>query len=282
MLQMSPVDELAYTTVRIETLSPQGRGSGTGFIAGFFDNGPLTQPVLVTNKHVVSDASEGFIRFHLADAAGNPIKGGQYAYHILDFKNAFVGHPDPDIDLCVMPLGSILQSMQAAGNPAFIKTIPKAACPSTSQWNEFLSIESVTMIGYPSGLWDSTNNRPLFRRGITATGLSFDYENKREFLIDIATFPGSSGSPVFILDLGMYVDKIGNTNLGNSRIQFVGVVHSMMRRQEFGEVLPVPIPTQMGAVAQYDMALHLGVAVKSTAVWEIEADYAARFPMPTP
>lgn len=279
---MFTTEQFAYTTVRIETVSAQGPGSGTGFIAGFFADGNGCQPVLVTNKHVVSGASGGVIRFHLADASGAPIKGAQHSFHITNFSNCFVGHPDAAIDLCVMPIGGIIKSMKDNGTPAFISIIYKDSCPTSVQWNEFLSVENVTMIGYPSGIWDSANNRPLLRKGITATSLSFDYENRREFLIDIATFPGSSGSPVFLMDLGMYIDKNGSVQLGSHRFYFVGVVHSMIGVQQLGNIITLPIPTQINALAQYNTPLHLGVAVKSTAVWEIEPAFAARFPMPSP
>jgi len=63
------------------------------------------------------------------------------------------------------------------------------------------------MVGYPIGLWDEKNNYPIFRKGITATHPANDYNGKSEFMIDAACFPGSSGSPVYIIDELNYVDK---------------------------------------------------------------------------
>lgn len=68
------------------------------------------------------------------------------------------------------------------------------------------------MIGYPNGLWDSQNNLPIIRRGITATSVKKDYNGKKEFLIDAAVFPGSSGSPVFIFNEGSYSVPGGFSN----------------------------------------------------------------------
>ena len=54
------------------------------------------------------------------------------------------------------------------------------------------------MIGYPDGIWDSVNNLPVIRKGITATHPHISWNGKTEFLTDIASFPGSSGSPYFL------------------------------------------------------------------------------------
>src|SRR5690606_27633581 len=54
----------------------------------------------------------------------------------------------------------------------------------------------VTMVGYPTGLWDDVNNYPLLRKGSVATHPHIDFKGKKEFLIDIPLYPGSSGSPV--------------------------------------------------------------------------------------
>jgi hypothetical protein len=48
------------------------------------------------------------------------------------------------------------------------------------------------MVGYPNGLWDTANNFPLIRRGVTATHIKNNYNGKSEFVIDIACYGGSS------------------------------------------------------------------------------------------
>ena len=60
-------------------------------------------------------------------------------------------------------------------------------------------VEDVLMIGYPNGLWDTTHNMPIIRRGTIATDIKLDYNEKKEFVIDAACFPGSSGSPVLFI-----------------------------------------------------------------------------------
>jgi len=58
------------------------------------------------------------------------------------------------------------------------------------QLGELSAIEDIIMIGYPDGIWDSINNQPIIRRGITATQPKNNFNGKQEFLIDAACFPG--------------------------------------------------------------------------------------------
>ena len=37
--------------------------------------------------------------------------------------------------------------------------------------NTISRIEDITVVGYPDGIWDSYNNMPIVRKGITATSL---------------------------------------------------------------------------------------------------------------
>ena len=66
--------------------------------------------------------------------------------------------------------------------------------------NTISRIEDITVVGYPDGIWDSYNNMPIVRKGITATSLQLDFNNEPKFLIDAAIYGGSSGSPVYIFN----------------------------------------------------------------------------------
>ena len=72
--------------------------------------------------------------------------------------------------------------------------------PDATALAKLNAVEEIMMIGYPNGLWDAKNNLPIVRRGITGTPAFVDYNDKPEFVIDAACFPGSSGSPVFIVN----------------------------------------------------------------------------------
>lgn len=80
------------------------------------------------------------------------------------------------------------------------------------------------MIGYPDSLWDEYNNMPLFRKCHTATRIDLDWNGKKEFLIDGACYNGSSGSPIVLLEEGMYYSRKENTHkLGSTRMFLLGI-----------------------------------------------------------
>ena len=126
------------------------------------------------------------------------------------------------------------------------------------------------MIGYPNGIWDSVNNKPIFRKGITATHPKFDYNGKKEFMIDAACFPGSSGSPVFILNEGGYRDKKGNTYLGTTRIMLIGVLYAGPQHTATGEVKIINVPTSQIPVSISSIPNNLGIVIKSFRIKELE------------
>lgn len=78
------------------------------------------------------------------------------------------------------------------------------------------AIEDVFFIGYPIGLYDTYYYLPILRKGITASPIKHDWLNQPRFLIDANVFPGSSGSPVFLYDKGMYTTPKGYY-IGKSR-----------------------------------------------------------------
>lgn len=81
---------------------------------------------------------------------------------------------------------------------------------------ELSAVEEILMVGYPNGLWDSVNNYPLIRRGITAShpAVDFEVDGVPTTVVDAACFPGSSGSPVILHNVGTYTDKKGTTHIG--------------------------------------------------------------------
>ena len=97
-----------------------------------------------------------------------------------------------------MPIEHILDEAEATDRTPYFPSLQKAMIPSSTDLEGLAAIEDVIMIGYPIGLLDSHNNLPVARKGITATDPVKDYEGRKEFMIDLACFPGSSGSPVFL------------------------------------------------------------------------------------
>jgi len=111
---------------------------------------------------------------------------------------------------------------------------------------------------------------------MTATPLAVAFEKTPRFLIDASVFGGSSGSPVFLLNQGMYCDKSGNTNIG-SRCFFVGVIASVFFRRQYNQIVSVPIPTQTQPMAAQQEMIDLGIVFKARTVVEaVEAFLKAK------
>lgn len=69
--QLSISERLAHSTVRIETTTAEGSGSGTGFFYHFVDKGDAHVPAIVTNKHVVNGAIRGQFVLTEKDSSGH-------------------------------------------------------------------------------------------------------------------------------------------------------------------------------------------------------------------
>lgn len=262
MQVVSVIEQLMFATVRITTTSAGSGGLGTGFI--YSDVSPITQLrrlFLVTNKHVIAGADTSTIHF-IADGGGHPLLGQEFPITVNQPELSFRGHPDPDIDITMMPLERILDVFQGRGQRAFYRSIPHTVCADEAKLMDYEPIEPVTFIGYPNGLFDSASLLPIVRRGHSATALTVDYGGKPIFLIDASVFPGSSGSPVFLLVPASTPDKHGDVYMGRGpQLLFLGVVAAVYQRD-------VPVLTGAGAPYINEM-LDLGIVYKASAVAEL-------------
>jgi hypothetical protein len=106
--------------------------------------------------------------------------------------------------------------------------------PAESVIKDLAALEDVVFVGYPAGLRDETHANPLIRRGITSTPVWRDFQGSPCFLIDAGVFPGSSGSPVFILNQGAYQTR--TALVVGSRLLFLGVItQTILGNQEGGK-----------------------------------------------
>ncbi|AVX90129.1 serine protease [Pseudomonas koreensis] len=262
-------EQLFFTTVRIDTVSPTGnQGSGTGFFFTY-KLGDVDYLFVVTNKHVVLGMREGQFSF-LKQKDNLPTLGDGFNLRMgsQDWQNMWYGHPDADIDIAVCPAAPLLDYVKKQhGTDLFIRSVDTSMIPNEAQISELDAIEPVTFIGYPNGIWDSKNLLPVARRGTTASPMEVDFEGTPRFLIDASVFGGSSGSPVFILNQGSYSAKNGGLVLG-SRLHFVGVIAAVYFRTHLNQIIAVPIPTQTQPMAQQQEMIDLGVVFKARTVVE--------------
>ncbi len=269
-MQLTIVDQLAYSTVRIETELLDGRiGTGTGFFYALDRQEDRRIPVIITNKHVIKDARIGKFRLTLKDQNGNPDINNHSLFHIDNFEQRWKPHPDPEVDLCAMPIAPLVNAVREKDKEPFFKNFDKKSLPSKAEIDDWIGMEEVTMVGYPNGIWDEKNNFPVFRKGITASNPKYDWNGKKEFLIDMACFPGSSGSPVLLFNLGGYQTRKG-TILGATRIKLLGILHSIFRYPVSGKIEIINVPIHQKPVAISSIPNNLGIIIKSERLLDFE------------
>lgn len=264
-------EQLLFTTVRIDTQDKEGKSwSGTGFIVSYKKD-DMEIPFLVTNKHVIKDMVSGKLEFwHKNDGKLDFSQRVEMPLH--NFESLWHPHPNSDVDIAVMPIGFLLSTAKAENREIFYKSVPNDMIASETQIQELDAIEEITTMGFPKSLRDEHNLMPIVRKGITSTHPALNFDNLPMFLIDAPIFEGASGSPVFIINIGMWQNKTGGTNVGGNRILLLGVVamaYSFFTDRELkkGEVKnEIEDGSKMVSVEKTYM--NLGVVFKSTSLIE--------------
>jgi hypothetical protein len=203
-----------YATVPID--NPQGE-CGTGFLVLREIDTNQGRVFLVTNKHVICRdsarrSSTPYIKCHFntKEADGSTgIVSGEIPLSNPDGSKRFREHPDGDTDVFAVEVTDVIQL-----NPKIEKRWATYNDFALEQKRIELDItvgEDIVTIGYPLGLRQGDSNFPLIRQGVISTKIGTRLKDKaqdsqgkirnrnlRAFLIDGATVPGSSGSPVVL------------------------------------------------------------------------------------
>lgn len=278
MPALTLAENLLYSTVMLTAFkSGAAVSTGTGFFMQFAFEGDRFVPAIVTNKHVVQGSDQITAVCHFAD--GDQPSGKFVSCSIAIAPGSYINHPDPDTDLCAVPIGDIMQQAIDAGTPIFLRMLGFDIIPKDDDWQYFDAIEEVTMVGCPNGISDIVNNLPIVRRGITASSLAKRYNGKEEFMVDMACFPGSSGSPVFIYDRNGYLDRRQNSYLiGQQRILLVGILYAGPQIANSGHLI-LGQPPQVAVAAM----MHLGNVIRASALKQLDVEFRKLFPaMPAP
>ncbi len=220
--------QIIFTTVPIWIEKEDGTtSSGTGFFYQKQLDEKTTIPFIVTNAHVVKNASKGLISL-IKKEGDSPLLSEKITAEIPG--DMIKKHVDIDNDIAIFPIGPILNQLIQNNINIFYRSIDSSIVPDSKTINELSAVEEITFIGYPSGLYDRKNNTPIVRKGITATPIWNDFDGKNIFLIDAGVYPGSSGSPVLIINSGSYSHS-GGITVGN-RVLFLGMISKTMLRKE--------------------------------------------------
>ena len=247
-------EQLIRTTTRIVAIGKDGISTGTGFFYQFvIDNKNI--PVIVTNKHVLEGSSVIELNLSCFEDESKTIKR---SFPIVD--QLIINHPDPQVDLCLIKIAPLLNSL---GNTQLKIVFLREENIITNSYIEdnVSNIEDITIVGYPDGIIDEFNNLPIVRKGITATSIKYDFNSKKEFLIDSAIYGGSSGSPVFIFNQGSY--SIKNTLCAGDRLFLIGIVYAVAQHRADGSLKIRQAPTNSMLYPETYIPNNLGVVIKA-------------------
>lgn len=118
--KMSPADQLSFSTVRIACKTQSGGDStGTGFFFIFPLNDNTNIPVIITNRHVIKNATEGTFQLTEANNNGTPNIGTFTTVQLDKFEGRWISHPNQDVDLCAMPIAPLLHEAKNKGKIFF-------------------------------------------------------------------------------------------------------------------------------------------------------------------
>lgn len=266
MRQLTENEEMIYTTVKLTSIiNNQEVGTGTGFY--WFTSPHMGRRALciISNAHVVRGFDAIKIRINLSDSKLSLRPNGKYIDCIinLDPEGIFF-HPDDNIDLCAFCIDGILIDLEKRQKSIFFRSFSTNSIPSEDKFKCFDAIEDILMVGYPEGIIDDFNNRPMVRRGITATQVGIPYQGRPEFAIDIACFPGSSGSPVFITEAINSSIEFGMQNVKRHNLIFAGVLYGG----------PVSYPSVLDSTSSVDISIesfmHIGYVINSLEIIRLD------------
>ncbi|MCU0932919.1 MAG: serine protease [Thiobacillaceae bacterium] len=264
--------KLLFNTIRVDTVLEDGsEGSGTAFVVSHA-HPRGTHTFIVTNRHLVDGVRRGGLVF-TQKQNGQPAFGLRFQLNIEDFPQAWFMHPNPEVDLAIIPMRPLEQAAREQGVELYYQPIDSRLAPDAATLRALDALEEVLFVGYPSGVWDQVNLMPILRRGTTATPMALDFEGRAEFLIDAAVYPGSSGSPVFVYQ----PDPLRPSQSAGRKFLFAGVVAAVFFREEANHLVSVPVPANNTSMVMGSEMIDLGLVIKAQAVLDVINAYLGKW-----
>lgn len=265
---MNGFDYMAKNVVKVVC---NDGSTGTGFFfafTGIDDEEDYVCPTIITNKHVVENAKYIDLIISKNDYFSSDNKEVvKINFRIDDLQNRIIYHPKEDIDLCVIPISDLEEHRIDNKIDYQITYLTINEIPSEETLKSLNFVEEIIMVGYPRGIADNYNNFPIFRKGITATHPAINFDNNKEFIIDMTITPGSSGSPVFLYNHTGYRDK-NNFVLGTSRLLFLGINRAVFIENNVGKIEEYILPTNFYSVTK--QGINLGIILKAELIKDFE------------
>jgi Trypsin-like peptidase domain len=240
--------------------------TGTGFFFNFKIDS-LYFVFIVTNKHVVSGYERVSLEFKKASSSGKPEYGQNENVTLLNLQERTIYPADSLTDLAVFLIGDVINQYKNVNRPLMVVPFEESLIPSDSVFSTIGSLEDVFMIGYPHGLLDPYNNLPIARKGITSTPLYLKYDNKDEFLVDIANFNGSSGSPIVLYNP---ITLNNNGIFLGARLLLVGINHEAFFYNYIGQVVKEDPASYSGDRIKTLFPINIAIAIRSDKILEFK------------
>lgn len=262
-------NQINQSTVKIDLIE-NGKhiGSASGFIIGFIVSDSLKVPCLISNKHVLQAVDTVILTFNGEINTNSPMDS-VIIRTIVDLNHyKVIPHPKVEIDLAALPLNPIGYQLGKKGFNIDYTVIGEDLIPTVKDQEKFKVVNDILLVGYPIGLSDTTHNNPIFRKGITATNPSIKYNDRNVFLIDASSFPGSSGSPVFLVS--SEIERKSNMIYFKERIYLIGILFGGLEYTIQGDVKAVQIPNNFELKSLTNIPINLGVVINAKELFQIK------------
>lgn len=281
-----PVEHaLTRSTVRILAgfVGAPPNSVGTGFF--YKVENPTTRVakvLILTNKHVVEGADVVQFMIPCATSVTELDDYFQPTDRIdreftWPIKPHLYTHPDPNVDLCAIDV-TVLAGAMLQDHKLRIMFLDVGWLPGADDRKMMRDIEQVLVVGYPQGIWDQHNNMPIARTGTTATHPLGRYQGNRNFLVDVAAYQGSSGSPVFAYEAPLFRNPDGNYTPG-TKVNLLGVVWAVVEQTVTGDIRVEEVPSSFKHVPVVKASLNLAVALHADAIRELDEIIRATLPL---
>ena len=263
---------ITLSTLRLQCTGAAGVATGTGFLFSFAfpELGADVEVVtIITNKHVLQGATElatwvTLIPKGTIEAMDDSCRIPGAQHQQITIANPFARtahHPSPGVDLCAIAVSDVWADIVQRHSVRHT-VLGEGWLPSPELRNILRPIEPIVMVEYPNGLWDEANNLPVVRNGLTGSHPLIDWNQQKKFLVDAACFPGSSGSPVFLFQDGMFRASAENYSPG-TRASLLGVLWGGPLFKYEGKIEQQPIPTGTTGVPVISAMMNLGYVVRA-------------------
>lgn len=189
-------NDFINTVTLIDAYNGEERHTGTGFFYKYFSNN-TDNYVIVTNKHILENCDTFEFFISCINAENNNAEMFNYNIKTTPYCHKVY-------DVAAIGINDIIKPFDNEKYSIYIKYIGEEDILNLHNDNWISSVENVLMVGYPHAIVGDGEHCPIIKQGITATPLKKKYDKKEQFLTDILSFEGSSGSPLYIENESRY------------------------------------------------------------------------------